>query len=67
MTKFNHDSSKIRDPLKQTIVVIGNGLVGHRFCQKLVGRDEGDQFEIGTFCEEPRGAYDPGGLTRFFD
>lgn len=67
MTKFNHDSSKIRDPLKQTIVVIGNGMVGHRFCQKLVGMDECDQFEIVTFCEEPRVAYDRVGLTRFFD
>lgn len=51
---------------KKTVVVIGNGMVGHRFCEKLVEFDVADQFRIVTFCEEPRAAYDRVGLTSFF-
>lgn len=49
-----------------TIVVIGNGMVGHRFCEKLVEFDTARQYRIVTFCEEPRAAYDRVGLTSFF-
>ncbi len=51
---------------KQTIVVIGNGMVGHRFVEKLVEFDAKKQYKIVTFCEEPRAAYDRVGLTSFF-
>ena len=51
---------------KQTIVVIGNGMVGHRFCEKLVEYDAVRKYRIVTFCEEPRAAYDRVGLTSFF-
>lgn len=51
---------------KQTIVVIGNGMVGHRFVEKLVEFDTNKQYKIVTFCEEPRAAYDRVGLTSFF-
>ena len=50
----------------KTVVVIGNGMVGHRFCEKLVEFDELHQYKIVTFCEEPRAAYDRVGLTSFF-
>ena len=50
----------------ETIVVIGNGMVGHRFCEKIVEFDETKQYRIVTFCEEPRAAYDRVGLTSFF-
>ena len=50
----------------KTVVVIGNGMVGHRFCEKLVELDRQGQYRIVTFCEEPRAAYDRVGLTRFF-
>jgi NAD(P)H-dependent nitrite reductase large subunit/NAD(P)H-dependent nitrite reductase small subunit len=53
-------------PSKQTIVVIGNGMVGHRFCEKLVEFDMEGRYRIVTFCEEPRAAYDRVGLTSFF-
>ena len=52
-------------PLKN-IVVIGNGMVGLRFCEKLVELDSDGQYNIITFCEEPRAAYDRVGLTQFF-
>lgn len=51
---------------RQTIVVIGNGMVGHRFIEKLVEFDTLRQYRIVTFCEEPRAAYDRVGLTSFF-
>ena len=50
----------------KNIVVIGNGMVGQRFCEKLVERDSERQYRLITFCEEPRAAYDRVGLTSFF-
>jgi nitrite reductase (NADH) large subunit len=52
---------------RQTIVVIGNGMVGQRFCEKLVEFDAGRAFDIVTFCEEPRAAYDRVQLTKYFE
>ena len=46
------------------VVVIGNGMVGQRFLEKLVAR--GSEHEITVFCEEPRPAYDRVQLTSFF-
>ncbi|MEK6236353.1 MAG: nitrite reductase large subunit NirB, partial [Planctomycetales bacterium] len=51
---------------KQTVVVIGNGMVGHRFVEKLIEFDQAKRYRIVTFCEEPRAAYDRVGLTSFF-
>src|SRR5204862_145186 len=45
---------------QKTVVVIGNGMVGHRFCERLLEFDIGKTCEIVTFCEEPRAAYDLG-------
>jgi nitrite reductase (NADH) large subunit len=50
----------------ETVVVIGNGMVGHRFVEKLVEYDAVGKYRIVTFCEEPRAAYDRVGLTSFF-
>ena len=46
------------------VVVIGNGMVGQRFVEKLIER--GEEYEITVFCEEPRPAYDRVQLTSFF-
>ncbi len=51
---------------QKTVVVIGNGMVGHKFCERLVEHDSDRQYRIVTFCEEPRAAYDRVGLTSFF-
>jgi nitrite reductase (NADH) large subunit len=51
---------------QQTVVIIGNGMVGQRFCERLVEFDVERRFRIVTFCEEPRAAYDRVGLTSFF-
>ena len=54
------------DRPRKTVVVIGNGMVGLRFCEKLVEFDTAGEYRIVTFCEEPRAAYDRVGLTTFF-
>jgi nitrite reductase (NADH) large subunit len=51
---------------KQRIVIIGNGMVGHRFIEELVNSDKSADFEVITFCEEPRYAYDRVHLSSFF-
>ncbi|UUO07408.1 nitrite reductase large subunit NirB [Blastopirellula sp. J2-11] len=53
-------------PDPQTIVVVGNGMVGHRFVEKMIEMDIAQRYRIVTFCEEPRAAYDRVGLTSFF-
>lgn len=50
----------------KNVVVIGNGMVGHRFVEKLVEFDQEKNYKVVTFCEEPRAAYDRVGLTKFF-
>jgi nitrite reductase (NADH) large subunit len=52
---------------QKTVVVIGNGMVGHRLCERLVELDGGRSCEIVTFCEEPRPAYDRVNLTKYFE
>ena len=61
MIQFPHTTDS-----RQTVIVIGHGMVGHRFCEKLVEFDVDRQYRIVTFCEEPRAAYDRVGLTNFF-
>ncbi|VAW47648.1 Nitrite reductase [NAD(P)H] large subunit [hydrothermal vent metagenome] len=51
---------------KQKIVVIGNGMVGHNFIEKLVASEGYENFEVHTFCEEPRVAYDRVYLSSYF-
>jgi len=45
-------------PEQKTIVVIGNGKVGHRFCERMAELDEGNAFRIVAFGDEPHAAYD---------
>ena len=51
---------------KQRVIVVGNGMVGHRFCESLVANDSNDQFELVVFGDEPRPAYDRVQLTKYF-
>jgi nitrite reductase (NADH) large subunit len=52
---------------QKTVVVIGNGMVGHRFCERLIEYDTERRWKIVTFCEEPRAAYDRVNLTKYFE
>ncbi|QCX40569.1 nitrite reductase large subunit [Aureibaculum algae] len=50
----------------KTIIVVGNGMVGYKFCEKLVANEESKAFKIIVFGEEPRPAYDRVHLSEFF-
>jgi nitrite reductase (NADH) large subunit len=51
----------------QTIVVVGNGMVGYKFCEKFVAQAQSKEFKIIVFGEEPRPAYDRVHLSEFFE
>ena len=50
----------------QKIIVVGNGMVGHKFIETLVNSPEASQFSVTTFSEEPRLAYDRVQLSSYF-
>ncbi len=50
--------------IKPTIIVVGNGMVSYKFCEKLVARSS--DFKIIVFGEEPRHAYDRVHLSEYF-
>lgn len=52
---------------RRTLVVIGNGMVGHRFVQAAVERGLTERFDVVVVGEEPRPAYDRVALTSFFE
>ena len=49
----------------QTVVVVGHGMVGHRFVEALRTRDQDDQWRIVVLGEESDGAYDRVGLSSY--
>lgn len=51
---------------KHSVVIIGNGMVGHRFIEELIDKATPEQFAITVFCEEPRVAYDRVHLSAYF-
>lgn len=48
------------------IIVAGNGMVGYKFCEKLIARSAPGQFHLTVFGEEARPAYDRVHLSSFF-
>ena len=51
---------------KQKLVVIGNGMVGQKFLEQFAAKEQASNFQITTFCEEPRAAYDRVHLSEYF-
>eukprot|EP00752_Nemacystus_decipiens_P006641 g5971.t1 len=51
---------------QETVVVIGNGMVGHKFIEALKEKDPSNKFNVVTFCEESRAAYNRMRLTEYF-
>ena len=49
---------------KPTIIVVGNGMVGYKFCEKLAARSA--NYNIIVFGGEPRRAYDRVHLSEYF-
>ncbi len=50
---------------QKRVVVVGNGMIGYKFCEKLVSKS--DAFLITVFGEEPRRAYDRVHLSEYFN
>ncbi len=48
------------------ILVIGNGMVGFKFCEKLLSKSNPHSFRLTVFGEEPRPAYDRVHLSSYF-
>ncbi|MEO0011661.1 MAG: hypothetical protein RLZZ535_50 [Cyanobacteriota bacterium] len=51
---------------KKNLVVVGNGMVGHKFLELMVQKDVSKQWNLVTFCEETRVAYDRVNLSGYF-
>ena len=49
------------------IIVVGNGMVGYKFCEKFVAKEGSDKYQITVFGEEPRPAYDRVHLSEYFE
>jgi len=49
------------------IIIVGNGMVGYKFCEKFVTHNHNKGFKIMIFGEEPRPAYDRVHLSEFFE
>ncbi|MGJ8656351.1 MAG: nitrite reductase large subunit NirB [Akkermansiaceae bacterium] len=52
--------------MKQKIIVVGNGMVGYKFCERFLEKDTKSKYQLVTFCEEPRPAYDRVHLSEYF-
>ncbi len=50
--------------MKKRIIVVGNGMVGYKFCEKL--RNRSTAVDIVVYGEEPRPAYDRVHLSSYF-
>ncbi len=51
---------------RPNVVVVGNGMVSHRFCERLLEYDRAKRFRVAVIGEEPRPAYDRVHLTNYF-
>jgi nitrite reductase (NADH) large subunit len=48
------------------VIVVGNGMVGYKFCEKFTSKKGSENFQITVFGEEPRRAYDRVHLSEYF-
>ncbi len=51
---------------RRRVVVVGNGMVGHRFCEQLIAHDRSGRYRIVVLGEERRVAYDRVHLSSYF-
>src|SRR5215471_15189882 len=51
---------------RESLIIVGNGMVGHRLITTLVELGATRRYRIITFCEEPRLAYDRVALSSFY-
>jgi nitrite reductase (NADH) large subunit len=48
------------------VIVVGNGMVGYKFCEKFISKSGQEKYQITVFGEEPRRAYDRVHLSEYF-
>lgn len=48
------------------VIVVGNGMVGYKFCEKFIAKSGKEKYQITVFGEEPRRAYDRVHLSEYF-
>jgi len=48
------------------VIVVGNGMVGYKFCEKFIAKSGQENYQITVFGEEPRRAYDRVHLSEYF-
>ncbi|TRX38352.1 nitrite reductase large subunit NirB [Flavobacterium restrictum] len=48
------------------VIVVGNGMVGYKFCEKFIAKSGQEHYQITVFGEEPRRAYDRVHLSEYF-
>jgi nitrite reductase (NADH) large subunit len=48
------------------VIVVGNGMVGFKFCEKFITKQGHEKYQITVFGEEPRRAYDRVHLCEYF-
>ena len=53
------------NPAPRTVVVVGHGMVGHRFVEALRSRDAGGTWKVVVLSEEAEAAYDRVGLSSY--
>lgn len=51
---------------KQRLIVVGNGMVGHKYIEFLIEHPDYQHYQITTFSQEPRLAYDRVQLSAYF-
>jgi nitrite reductase (NADH) large subunit len=51
---------------KKTLIVVGNGMVGHHFLEQLVASPAAAEYDILVFGEEKQLAYDRVHLSEYF-
>src|SRR5262245_27570820 len=55
-----------QDARKRRLVVVGNGMVGHKLLESLVDAGALDAWAVTVFGEEPRASYDRVALSSWF-
>ncbi|WP_433759330.1 nitrite reductase large subunit NirB [Nocardia sp. CA-135398] len=58
-------NSTVDPTQRKTVVVVGHGMVGHRFVEALRSRDEAGQWQVVILSEEQLPAYDRVGLSSY--
>jgi nitrite reductase (NADH) large subunit len=48
------------------VIVVGNGMVGYKFCEKFITKKGSENYQITVFGEESRRAYDRVHLSEYF-